>query len=378
LLRNRVSWLRREAAELFRDDEEQMMEFVVEHDLGLTRAVLLKNQGKYGEAIRQYFDEGQETDGLDLTLEYIGDATRDTETFNALVRRFLWRHLSFGCRGWPESAEAPAGKIQTLLCTMPRAGLHERDQKMVSGSLFVPTSPLTSAVKIYIFKLIFEEEWSTSTQKILSHFVLRCNSLDEAPAVKLLGLDYFFDDMPSALDVSSQSGLVSSLQLFYEYSLLIKDVGLDKAPWDSPWIPTLFQFEKDGECIRILPGTFLHEHILTNEQSQSSEGPEHPALAVSLSREEFATKFSRLLSERLDSRIRDKDRLVSRLSLFDPCIQFTLYGTCRGDHPSRLCHQLDEGWFNRRARFQLQHIMILDNLYSFGLAEFPSRIRSQR
>jgi hypothetical protein len=376
MLRNRVSRLCREAAELFRDDEEQMMEFVLEHDLGLTRAVLLTNQGKYGEAIRQYLDEEQETDALNLTLEYISDATRDTETFNAIVRRFLWRYLSFGCRGWPESAVVLSDKIQTFLCTIPRTGLHERDQKMVSNSLFVPTSLLTSVVKIYIFKLIFEEESSTSTQKILSHYVLRCDSLDKA--VKLLGLDYFFDDMSSALDVSSQSGLVSSLQLFYEYSLLIKDVGLDKAPWDSPWILTLFQFEEDGECIRILPGTFLHEHISTSEHSQSAEGQEHPALAVSLSREEFATKFSRLLSERLDSRIRDKDRLVSRLSLFDPCIQFTLYGTCRGDHPNSLCHQLDESWFNRRARFQLQHILILDNLYSFGLAEFPSRIRSQR
>jgi hypothetical protein len=229
-------------------------------------------------------------------------------------------------------------------------------------------------VELYIFKLILQEVRSTNTQKILSNHVLRCGSLDNA--VKLLALDYFFDDMSSALDVSTQSGVVSSLQHFYEYSRLIKDVALDKAPWESLWIFTLFQFEQDGEGIRTRPGTFLHEGIRTSEDSQSSERPEYPA--APLSRDEFANKLSRLLSERLDSRIREKDRVVSRLSLFDPCIQLTLYGKCHGDHPRPFSHQLDEDWFNRRARFHLQHIMILDNLYAFALADFPTRIKSQR
>ena len=216
---------------------------------------------------------------------------------------------------------------------------------------------------------------SANIQKILSNYVLRCSSLDKA--VKLLALDYFFDDMSSALDVSSQSGLVLSLQLLCEYSVLVRDAALDKAPWESPWLSTLFQFEKDGESIRIRPGTFLHESLITSEPSQSLERVEHPA--VSLSREEFVNNLSRLLSERLDSRIRDKDRVVLRLSLFDPCIQLILYGTCHGSHQSPISHQLDEDWFNRRARFHLQQIMVLDNFYAFGLAvDFPTRIRSQR
>ncbi len=36
------------------------MEFVVEHDLGATRAIILRGQGKYGEAVRQYLDEEQD------------------------------------------------------------------------------------------------------------------------------------------------------------------------------------------------------------------------------------------------------------------------------------------------------------------------------
>lgn len=221
---------------------------------------------------------------------------------------------------------------------------------------------------------------STNTQKILSNNVLRHESLRLDKAIKLLALDFLFDDMYTALDVSSQTGIVSSLEHFYEYSVLIKDVAMDKAPWDSPWLSKLFQFEKDGEDIRIRPNTFLYEDYETRRQS-SSQSVEHlepcePSV-VSLSREEFIQSLRRLLSERLASRIRAKDRISSRLRLFDPCIQLVLYGTCRGEHSAS--HELDEGWFNRRARFHIQHIMILDNLHAVNLADdFPSRIKSQR
>ena len=218
-----------------------------------------------------------------------------------------------------------------------------------------------------------------NTQKMLSNHVLRCESLrdDEAKAVRLLALDYYFDDLSSAFDTSSQTGVVSSLELFYQYSLLIRLAAVDREPWDSSWLRTLFQFEKDGEGIRIRPGTFIYEDYKTrgSSQIQSEEDMEHPD--VSLSREEFARNLSRLLSDRLYSRIRDKDRVSSYLRLFDPCIQLILHGTCRGGHSAS--HQLDEAWFNLRARFHLQHIMILDNLHAFGLMDdFPARVKSKR
>jgi hypothetical protein len=91
--------------------KEEMMEYVVEHDLGATRAVLLVRQGKYGEAVRQYLDEEQDSDALDLTLEHIGDVMRDSDAFNVIVERFFWRNLSFYCRGWPEHAGILSDKI---------------------------------------------------------------------------------------------------------------------------------------------------------------------------------------------------------------------------------------------------------------------------
>jgi hypothetical protein len=221
---------------------------------------------------------------------------------------------------------------------------------------------------------MFHDVESASIQKIFSNYVLHCESLKDDKALRLLAFDYFFDDMSSAFDTSSQTGVISSLELFYEYSLLIKDVALDKAPWDSPWLTSLFQFEKDGEGIRIRPGTFIYDNRDTREPTpEYSKG--HPVAL--LSREEFTQNLSQLLSERLDSRIKDKDDILSPLHLFDPCIQLVLHGTCRSEHSA--CHELNEAWFNRRARFHLQHIIILDCLYTFSpLDNFPTRVKKQR
>jgi hypothetical protein len=117
-----------------------MMEFVVEHGLGATRAVILVGQGKYGEAVRQYLDEEQDSEALDLALEHIEDVVRDVDTFDAIVAKFLWRYLSFGCRGWSEGAKIPSDKILALLEGIRSVNLNLdiRDQKvmMVCGCPF--------------------------------------------------------------------------------------------------------------------------------------------------------------------------------------------------------------------------------------------------
>ncbi len=214
-----------------------------------------------------------------------------------------------------------------------------------------------------------------TSRKTLANHILRCDPLDPlGRAFKLLALDFYFDDMSSALDVSSQSGIVSSLHLFCEYSLLMRVAALDKAPWDSPWLCTLFQIERDGEDVLTKPGTLMYDDSMRSDSSRPEGQSE--CSAVSLSREEFSKDLNRLLWERLNARILEKDRLSSRLSPFDPCIQLTIHGTCRSNHSAS--HHLDESWFNRRVRFHLQQLMILDNLHAFGRTEFPERVNNQR
>jgi len=125
------------------DDEEEQMEFVVEHELGVVRAVMLGKQEKYGEAVRQYLEEGQELDALGVALEHIDDVTQDPDAFNSIVTKILWRYLSFGCREWSENIRIPAFMIRKLLDTIPLRELRVREQKMVGYSHFSSASRLT-------------------------------------------------------------------------------------------------------------------------------------------------------------------------------------------------------------------------------------------
>jgi hypothetical protein len=111
------------------------MDFAIKHDLGIIRAMLLAEQGKYGEAIKMYLHDNQETEALDIALEHVGEVTLDADAFQAIERKLLWRYFSFGSRGWPENAAVPADKVLALLGTIPRAELNDRDQKVVSGTL---------------------------------------------------------------------------------------------------------------------------------------------------------------------------------------------------------------------------------------------------
>ena len=119
---------------MFDDENEQMMEFVVEHELGVARAVILGKQKRYGEAVRQYLDEGQELEALELALEHLDDVAQDCEAFSAIITKILWRYLSFGSRGWPENIVIPASKIHKLLGTISLGKLRLKEQKMVSNT----------------------------------------------------------------------------------------------------------------------------------------------------------------------------------------------------------------------------------------------------
>lgn len=112
-----------------------MMEFVVQHEFWIARAIILRKQQKYAEGVRQYLDEGRELDALEIALERIDDITQDPNTVNALIAKVLRRYLSFGRRGWAEETIGiPASKISELLEAIPLQGLRISEQQMVGGS----------------------------------------------------------------------------------------------------------------------------------------------------------------------------------------------------------------------------------------------------
>lgn len=185
-----------------------------------------------------------------------------------------------------------------------------------------------------------------------------------------MALDFYFDDMSLALDVSSQCGILSSLQNFYQYSLLMRDAALDKAPWNSSWLCALFQFENHGEKVWMKSGTLVYEHYKRGNSSATTVQAKNSAYIIKVSRAQFRKNLRCLLWERLNTRISEKDIVSLSRSLFEPCIQPTVHETCPSHH--------DEASFNQRIRLHLKYVMILDNLYAFDPSEDPKHVERQR
>jgi hypothetical protein len=92
----------------------------------------------------------------------------------------------------------------------------------------------------------------------------------------------------------------------------MKDCVLEKSPLDSPWFCTLFQIERDGEEVRTKPGTFVYEGSLRSDSPRPEDSEQLETSAVSLSIDNFSENINRLLWERLNTRILEKDRISLR------------------------------------------------------------------
>ncbi len=125
----------------------------------------------------------------------------------------------------------------------------------------------------------------------------------------------------------------------------------------------------------------MYDDFTRGDSSRPQAGEQLEHSAVSLSCDTFCKNLNHILWERLNTRILEKDSILSSrlaISSFNPCIYYTLHGTCRHGLSHSSSHDLDSSWFNRRVQFHLQQLMILDNLHAFGGTNFPERMKSQR
>ena len=349
------------------------MEFVVQEGLRPARALILERQRKYGEAIRQYFEDDQVTPAIDLFISHIKYTSRDAVILDVIMT-FVWRHLSFGRRTWKRTTGVQPNKILMLLDAILDQNLGERENSMASLPYMLLEDSLTLTSKVNAFALILRKYSlyrSPTLENDFVKFLLNHHGLDKA--IELLALDYLFGGLWPILDCSSRSDAISALRLLHRYSALMREVASNKTPWKLPWVCALFQVKEHGGQIRILPATFLYEGLMITKNSQSTDNHE-----LSLSRVEFGDTLRRLLSERLRTRVMKGDNISSHLSIFDPdvlCASHGFDGKRHEDYP----HQVNNSWFSQRLRFHLIRIMILDNLYVISRVDnFHSRIRGQR
>ena len=348
------------------------MAFVVQEGLRPARAPILERQEKYGEAIKQYFEDDQATSALDVFLRHIKYTSRDAGILD-IIMTFLWRHLSFGRRTWKRTMGVQSNRILMLLDAILDQNLGERESSMASLPYMLVEDSLTLTAQANAFGLILRKYRSPTSENDLVKFLLNHHGLDKA--IELLALDYLFDHLRPILDCSSRSDAISAMRLFHRYSALMKEVASNKTPWKLPWVCALFQVKEHGGQIRMMPTTFLYEGFTITKNSQSTDCHE-----VLLSRVEFGDTLRRLLSERLRTRVMNGDSISSHLSIFDPDVLRASHGFDGKRHEGYpASHQVNNSWFSQRLRFHLLRIMILDNLYVINRVDnFHSRIRGQR
>jgi hypothetical protein len=169
--------------------------------------------------------------------------------------------------------------------------------------------------------------------------------------MKLFSLDCLYDDIHTIARNSRESGAASILDLFRQYSLLMREVALERTPWEVPWLRTLFQFKKDGPRINIRPRTFLFRGFKKSPTSSVSPLPS-----------EFLSNMRRLLLDRLYTRTMTQDSIFASLTVFDPYIRFVPNDSenNQGDHLDS--GPLAERWFNLRIRVHLQRIINVDDV----------------
>jgi hypothetical protein len=214
-------------------------------------------------------------------------------------------------------------------------------------------------IQVDVFKLVIQRPKSPHFEKGLAR-ILRRQQVDKA--VKLFALDCLFDDISIIVDDSPQHDAPSTLDLFRQYSLMMREAASERNPWEVPWFRALFQFKKkDGDRVRIdiRRGTFLFEHFQASKTLGDAAGG-------SLLLGEFVRNMKRGLVDRLRTRTLKEERVFAELSLFNPYIRRWFVSDEKGQRNPPGPRQDNGNWFNHRVRVHLQRIMILDTLYGIG------------
>ena len=169
----------------------------------------------------------------------------------------------------------------------------------------------------------------------------------------------------------------------------MREVITRKDQWISDDAQKLFSFYvASNDTVVLRRGSFLHLcHRLEFEASTAQDD-------ITISRLELITLLQHHLVERLRVRVSAENDICTGIerdgngdkhdshlgaSVFDPCPNIATSGwQCVEENCSRV-HDLDEGWYNRKVRFYLQQLAILDTFQRLPHSQdFPTRMRHKR
>ncbi|KAI0042889.1 hypothetical protein FA95DRAFT_510755 [Auriscalpium vulgare] len=333
------------AAELFPNAEERA-EFMLHHDFGDAHVAILSEEYKFAEAGEQCLKDGKVLDGVRLLLQDTSPTQKDSQerARDALVA-VLWQHMSFGMRSWLQDEKEPMSAVLSLFGSLGAGILRDEDQSTIR----------------------MVESINSGDRRRAKALVGR----DTPRAVLIMSLDFIFDDW-SHVDLDTEVAVLFSQQRCITYAYGIHLLALDKMPWNSVLVRTLFGVRRRNEdLVTLIPGTFLYDRIPWNE--------ENIATGNAVPNRVFADTLRRALSERLQLRVKKLEEICARVSFFNPCLRKLFSGHCDTQHFPPRAHQVDEAWYHRRILFHLQIIVIVHYLHVMPYGEdFVSRIKMRR
>ncbi|THH16781.1 hypothetical protein EW146_g3907 [Bondarzewia mesenterica] len=344
-----------QAAELFQDEEEQE-DFMRDLDFGLAHAQFLEKNGKYVDAAEHYIQEGRIMYAIEILLKDSSNPEALRKAKSHILSR-LWIHLSFGVHPNSLSVESDL-EVQDLfehLAKLSPDALDPDDRREAE-----------------MFRAIYS--YDMEVLKRLGHWYSQPGQ--NKPAA-LLCLDHLFDDLDQ-LETSTQLQAVFSLSLFYAYACLMSEVIMHEKPWASDSIRKLFALERDPvseDQLTIHSGTFV-AYVLSKDGVQPSRINSDPD-ALQIPNWQLPRTLRKSLTTRLQAKTLDENQRVSVVDVFNPCVDGDTFGHCRKPH-CHLVHQIDVQWFNRRVRFHLQQISIVNIIQSLPFSDFAFVTRMQQ
>ena len=190
---------------------------------------------------------------------------------------------------------------------------------------------------------------------------------DNKPAA-LLCFDHIFNT-PLKFDGSTLDEMASSLDIFYKYAELLRDVAFIQDPCDHLFVQKLFSIQPLREDYFTLPiGTFLYDAV-AEQGNLPSDGntAKRTVPNADLSRTLKAT-----LSDRVHSRVMEEtEAFMIKARSMSPCLHF-LANSCHRTECARAhvgALAVDTAWYNTRVQIHWKQILVFQVLHCVNIGD---------
>ena len=204
--------------------------------------------------------------------------------------------------------------------------------------------------------------------QILRRLGLSFYNSDNRPAA-LLCFDHIFN-IPPKFDGSTLDEMAASLDIFYKYAELLRDVAFVQDPCDCPLVQKLFSIQPLREDAFALPiGTFLYDAVAERgDLFFGGDTAQRTAPSADLSRTLKAT-----LSDRVRTRVMEETEMFMKARFISPCLYFladSCHRTeCTRAHIGTLTASVDTAWYNMRVKLHLKQIVLFQILHCVDIGD---------